>query len=47
MTAIAEKVAALKTESYFQQRRERANMEAFDNWLEASPRDEPLPGDEP
>jgi hypothetical protein len=37
MTAIAEKVSVLKTESYFRQRMARGEATAFDAWLDASP----------
>lgn len=46
VTAIAEKVSALKTETYFQERRARADPAAFAAWLAASPDVAPLPGDE-
>lgn len=46
ITAIAEKVSALKTQDYFRERRERGDMAAFDAWLAASPDMPPLPGDE-
>ena len=46
VTAIAEKVSALKTEAYFRERQGRGDLAAFDRWLEASPRATPLPGDE-
>ena len=46
VTAIAEKVSALKTEEYFRERRERADPAAFDAWLAASPNVPPMPGDE-
>lgn len=45
--AIAEKVAALKTEAYFRERHARGDLTAFDTWLAASPDAPPLPGDEP
>ncbi|GHT91807.1 hypothetical protein AGMMS49545_08370 [Betaproteobacteria bacterium] len=35
--AIAEKVSALKTESYFRQRMARGEAAAFDTWLAVSP----------
>lgn len=35
--AIAEKVSALKTESYFRERMARGQDAAFDIWLDASP----------
>jgi hypothetical protein len=37
VTAIAEKISALKTEAYFRERRERADLANFDAWLDASP----------
>ncbi|MEW6489740.1 MAG: hypothetical protein AB1578_17765 [Thermodesulfobacteriota bacterium] len=43
VTAIAEKVSALKTEAYFRERRRRAGLPDFDSWLEASP---DVPADE-
>ena len=44
--AIAEKVSALKTETYFRERQARGELSAFDTWLSASPDAEPLAGDE-
>ena len=46
VTAIAEKVSALKTEAYFRERQARGDMAGFDAWLAASPEAEPMPGDE-
>jgi hypothetical protein len=46
LTAIAEKVSALKTEAYFRERRERGNVFDFDAWLDASPDVPAEPGDE-
>lgn len=46
VTAIAEKVSALKTESYFRERMARGEDAAFDAWLAASPDAPPEPGDE-
>jgi hypothetical protein len=46
VTAIAEKVSALKTESYFRSRMARGDMAAFDTWLAASPAAAPMDGDE-
>jgi len=43
--AIAEKVSALKTESYFRERVGRADDAAFDAWLAASPDSPPTAGD--
>jgi len=45
-TAIAEKVGALKTESYFRERWQRGEEAGLDAWLEASPDVPPLAGDE-
>lgn len=45
VTAIAEKISALKTEAYFRERRERADLANFDAWLDASPDVPPAPGD--
>lgn len=46
VTAIAEKVAALKTADYFRERRTRADLAAFDAFLDGVPDAPPLPGDE-
>ncbi len=46
VTAIAEKVSALKTESYFRERMARADGAGFDAWLAVSPDASPAPGDE-
>lgn len=46
VTAIAEKVSALKTETYFRERRRRAGLPDFDAWLDASPDVPPEEGDE-
>ncbi len=46
VTAIAEKVSALKTEAYFHERQERGEPIAFDAWLAASPDTKPMAGDE-
>ncbi|MBK1704517.1 hypothetical protein [Halochromatium glycolicum] len=46
VTAIAEKVAALKTETYFGERRARGDLADLDAWLDASPDNPPEPGDE-
>lgn len=46
VTAIAEKVSALKTESYFRERMARGDDAAFDAWLDASPATPPDAGDE-
>lgn len=37
VTASAEKVSALKTESYLNERKARGDNAAFDAWLNASP----------
>jgi len=39
VTAIAEKVSALKTEAYFRERQARGELAGFDAWLAASPDD--------
>ena len=44
--AIAEKVSALKTETYFRERQSRGEINAFDSWLSTSPDTEPMAGDE-
>jgi hypothetical protein len=36
-TAIAEKISALKTEAYFNERRARGDLADFDAWMNASP----------
>ena len=46
VTAIAEKVSALKTEAYFRERRERGDIAAFDDWLMASPDTPPINNDD-
>jgi hypothetical protein len=46
VTAIAEKVSALKTESYFRERMARGTDAGFDAWMSASPDVAPDPGDE-
>ncbi|TSE33054.1 hypothetical protein [Tepidimonas charontis] len=46
LTAIAEKIASLKTEAYFRERQQQGREAAFDAWLAAVPNDEPMPGDE-
>ncbi len=46
VTAIAEKISALKTETYFRERQARGDLTAFDTWLAASPTAPPLDGDE-
>ena len=46
VTAIAEKVSALKTGAYFRERQARGDLAAFDQWLAESPKAQPVPGDE-
>ena len=46
VTAIAEKISALKTAAYFRARRERGDLADFDAWLAASPDQAPEAGDE-
>lgn len=46
VTAIAEKVSALKTEAYFRERQSRGELAGFDAWLAASPDVPPAAGDE-
>lgn len=46
VTAIAEKVSALKTESYFRERIARGEDAGFDAWMSASPDAAPDAGDE-
>ncbi len=46
VTAIAEKVSALKTESYFRERMAKGQDVAFDAWLNASPAAPADAGDE-
>ena len=46
VTAIAEKIASLKTEAYFRERRDRGDLADFDAWLAASPDQVPNAGDE-
>lgn len=46
VTAIAEKISALKTEAYFRERQARGDLSAFDTWLAASPDTPPVAGDE-
>ena len=46
VTAIAEKVSALKTEAYFREHQAQGDLNALDTWLAASPNAQPLPGDE-
>jgi len=46
VTAIAEKVGALKTETYFKERQQRGQEAGFDAWLETAPDASPMAGDE-
>jgi len=46
VTAIAEKVSALKTEAYFRERQAPGDLAAFAAWLAASLEATPLAGDE-
>ena len=46
VTAIAEKVGALKTEDYFRERQQRGDEAGFDAWLDARPDVPPIAGDE-
>ncbi len=41
VTAIAEKVSALRTETYFKERQARGDLTGFDTWLAASPDAQP------
>lgn len=45
-TAVAEKVAALRTASYFAERRGHANWDAFDQLMNRCDGKSPRPGDE-
>jgi hypothetical protein len=45
VTAIAEKVSALRTETYFKERQARGDLTGFDAWLAASPDVPPEPRD--
>ena len=44
--AVAEKLAALRTARYFQERATRADLEAFDHFLETAGNELPRRGDE-
>jgi hypothetical protein len=46
VSAIAEKVSALKTELYFKEREARGEPISFDAWLAASPNSKPINGNE-
>ncbi|MBI3709038.1 MAG: toxin-antitoxin system HicB family antitoxin [Proteobacteria bacterium] len=45
-TAVAEKVAALRTATYFAERRARADFKAFDRIMKRRGGEKPRPGDE-
>jgi len=45
-TAVAEKLAVLRTASYFAERKGRADWQAFDRLMSRSGGKEPRPGDE-
>jgi len=45
-TAVAEKVAALRTAAYFTERKGRANWPAFDQLMSRNGNEPPRPGDE-
>lgn len=44
--AVAEKIAALNTSAFFEERARRADLNAFDRILADVPDNPPLPGDE-
>jgi len=44
-TAVAEKLAALRTESFFAERRRRADFKAFDKLMRRKGGEPPKPGD--
>ena len=46
VTAIAEKVSALKTQAYFKERFARGDLKDFDDWLSFTPGVAAVPGDE-
>jgi hypothetical protein len=46
VTAIAEKVSALKTETFIRDRQAKGQSADFDAWMALSPRVTPLEGDE-
>ncbi len=46
VTAVAEKISALKTEEFFRQRAKKANLTQFDEILAHVSARAPLPGDE-
>ena len=45
--AVAEKLAALRTTRYFEERASRANLDVFDRLMEMAGDEPPRPGDEP
>ena len=45
--AVAEKLAALRTARYFEERASRANLDVFDRLMEQAGDEPPRPGDEP
>ena len=47
MVAVAEKLAALETASFFAERRQRADFDAFDRVMNRKGGEPPRPGDEP
>jgi hypothetical protein len=44
-TAVAEKLAAMNTAAFFAERRERADMQAFDRLMQRKGGEPPLPDD--
>jgi hypothetical protein len=44
--AVAEKLAALRTERYFKERAKRADLKAFDRFLDTAGDEPPRPGDD-
>jgi hypothetical protein len=46
VSAIAEKVAVLKTDAYLRDRAKRGHLRGFDAWMSASPKTAPEVGDE-
>ncbi len=46
ITAIAEKVSALKTQDYFRERQQRGDLANFDAWLASRPDAPAMEGDE-
>lgn len=47
LKAEAEKLAALRTERYFEERAKRADSGVFDHFLDTAGDEPPRPGDEP